>query len=220
MLQRMGVNIPRPDYSKSMEQIYTEATKLIIIHDISLRILLETSESKERPGLPSWVPDWNMPLRHGIRAMNSEYSIFTASGSSSAAFTFLNETNSISVQGILVGRITCTTKKYIALIQDLNEFTEAQPRARSSTEWQRIVHVEACREWIEVAYDLATYPYGEAAEESLFRTLVPRRRINSSVEEAALDGFNAWLGCLDTGISTMVPPALENLPSNGLQHAE
>jgi hypothetical protein len=53
MLKRMDVNIPRPDYSKSVEQIYTEATKFIIIHDISLRILLETSESKERPGLPS-----------------------------------------------------------------------------------------------------------------------------------------------------------------------
>jgi len=131
----MDVNIPRPDYSKSVEQIHTEAAKFIITHEISLRILLETSESKERPGLFSWVPDWNMPLRYGIRAMNSEYSIFTASGSSSAEFTFLNEVNSISVQGTFVDRITCTAKKHIALIQDLNEFTEVQPEPRSSTEW-------------------------------------------------------------------------------------
>jgi hypothetical protein len=220
MLKRMDVNIPRPDYSKSVEQIYTEATKFIIIHDISLRILLETSESKERPGLPSWVPDWNMPLRFGIRAMNSEYSIFTASGSSSAEFTFPSEVNSISVQGTFVDRITCAAKKHMALIQDLNEFTEVQPEPRSSTEWQRTVHIEACREWIEIASGLATYPYGETAKESFFRTLVPRRRINSLVEDAALDGFNAWLGCFDPGTSTMVPPALEHLPSNGLQHAE
>jgi hypothetical protein len=220
MLQRMNINIPRPDYSKSVEQVYAEATKLIIIHDISLRILLETSESKERPGLPSWVPDWNMPLRHGIRAMNPEYSIFTASGSSSAEFTFPNEANSISVQGIIVDRITCTAKKPIALIQDLNEFTEVEPGCRSSTEWRRIGHVKACREWMEIADSLATYPHGETAKESFFRTLVPKRRINSLVEEAARDGFNAWLGCFNSGISTMVPPALEHLPSNRLQHTE
>lgn len=204
LLKRMDVNIPRPDYSKSVEKIYTEATKFIIIHDISLRILLESSESKERPGLPSWVPDWNMPLRYGIRALNSEYSIFTASGSSSAEFTFPNEVNSISVRGTFIDRITCTAKKHIALLQDLTESTEVQPEPRSSTVWQRIVHIEACREWIEVAYSLATYPYGETAKESLFRTLVPRRKINPLVEEAALDGFNAWFGCFDPGISTAV----------------
>ena len=220
VLQRMDVNIPRPDYSKSVEQICTETTKLIIIHDISLRILLETSESKERPGLPSWVPDWNMPLRHGIRAINPEYSIFTASGSSSAEFKFPNEANFISVQGIFVDRITCTAKKHISLIQDLNEFTEVQPGPRSSTERQRIDHIEACREWIEIAYGLTTYPYGETAKDSFFRTLVPRRRINSIVEEAALDGFNEWLGCFDPGISTMVPRALEHFPSNELQDTE
>jgi hypothetical protein len=152
--------------------------------------------------------------------MNSEYSTFTASGSSSAEFTFPNEVNSISVQGTFVDRITCAAKKHMALTQDLNEFTEVQPGPRSSTERRRAVHIEAYREWIEIAYGLATYPYGETAKESFFRTLVPRRRINSLVEEAALDGFNAWLRCFDPGISTMVPPVLENLPSNGLQHTE
>ena len=185
-----------------------------------MRILLETSESKERPGLPSWVPDWNMPLRYGIRAINPEYTLFTASGSSSAEFTFSNEANSISVQGTFVDRITSTAKNHISLIEDSNEFTGIQPRPRSSTERQRIVHIEACREWIEIAYGLATYPYGETPKESFFRTLVPSRRINSLVEEAALDLFNAWLGCFDAGISTMISPALEHLPSNGLQHTE
>jgi hypothetical protein len=66
ILQKLDSTIPPPDYSKSVEDIYIEATKLAIMHDNSLEILLETSENRDLPELPSWVPDWNIMLDNGL----------------------------------------------------------------------------------------------------------------------------------------------------------
>jgi hypothetical protein len=66
ILQKLDSTIRPPDYSKSVEEIYIEATKLAIVHDNSLQILLETSESRDLPELPSWVPDWNISLDNGL----------------------------------------------------------------------------------------------------------------------------------------------------------
>jgi hypothetical protein len=49
----LGAPFPIPDYTKSVERIYLEATKAAIVADGSLSVLLEISESENRPGLAS-----------------------------------------------------------------------------------------------------------------------------------------------------------------------
>ena len=62
ILQRMNASLPLPDYSKSVEQIYTEIGKSVIVHDKSLHILRYTSERGTWTDLPSWVPDCRSSL--------------------------------------------------------------------------------------------------------------------------------------------------------------
>jgi hypothetical protein len=57
ILQRIEVNIIPPDYSKSVEQVYAEVTKTVILFDKSLRMLVGTGEDSSRSNLPSWGPN-------------------------------------------------------------------------------------------------------------------------------------------------------------------
>jgi hypothetical protein len=59
LLSLLGIDLPAPDYSKSVIRVYVEAAAASINHDKSLMMLSAlTGESCIR-GLPSWVPDWS-----------------------------------------------------------------------------------------------------------------------------------------------------------------
>jgi hypothetical protein len=62
ILQRMNASLPLPDYLKSIEQIYTEIGKLVIVHEKSLHILKDTAETDTWTDLSSWVPDCRSSL--------------------------------------------------------------------------------------------------------------------------------------------------------------
>jgi hypothetical protein len=55
----LGVQMPTPEYNKTLEQIYCEATKAIIRFDRNLEVLYYINTPRRRIELPSWVPDWN-----------------------------------------------------------------------------------------------------------------------------------------------------------------
>jgi hypothetical protein len=64
VLQKMDFGIPPPDYSKSMEDIYTEIAKFVILNDDSLQILERTAQHDTLSSLPSWVPNCRWDARH------------------------------------------------------------------------------------------------------------------------------------------------------------
>jgi hypothetical protein len=51
-------SLTRPDYSKTMNQVYREAARDIILKEKHMDILLAANGLARRDGLPSWVPDW------------------------------------------------------------------------------------------------------------------------------------------------------------------
>lgn len=51
-------SLPDIDYSKSIEQVYQEASSFIIMKEKSLDLLLAASGLNDEGILPSWVPDW------------------------------------------------------------------------------------------------------------------------------------------------------------------
>ena len=57
-LARLGADLSCPDYSRSVETIYTEATTAAIKFDQNLSILAGLTGCRTCEGLPSWVPDW------------------------------------------------------------------------------------------------------------------------------------------------------------------
>jgi len=57
LLQQINPDMIAADYSKSVEEIYTEVTKMVIQFDKSLQILETTGEDSARGNLPTWVPE-------------------------------------------------------------------------------------------------------------------------------------------------------------------
>ena len=56
-LARLGADLSCPDYSRSVETIYTEATTAAIKFDQNLSILAGLTGCRTCEELPSWVPD-------------------------------------------------------------------------------------------------------------------------------------------------------------------
>ena len=67
-LQDLGVS---PDYTKSMEQIYTTIMKALLQQGhLSLLSLCQTPRS---PSLPSWVPDWSKSITHMLQDVENDH---------------------------------------------------------------------------------------------------------------------------------------------------
>jgi len=189
MLQKLNIKMAPPNYDQSVEKIYTEAAKTIILHDRSLKILQHTCESHDWPDLPSWVPNWNsVEEMYGVARFD-----FTASRSSAGKFLFLNGDRSISVRGRFIDQITRRAERYPVGDKYVKEFPELRPTPKSELSWQDIVHMEAYREWINLAYSLTTYPYGETVGQSFCYTLIPQSLRVLPLKEHLLDNFATWL---------------------------
>ncbi|PSN60268.1 hypothetical protein BS50DRAFT_579418 [Corynespora cassiicola Philippines] len=57
-LVNQAEDIPAPDYTKSMRQVYCEVARDIIANKGQMDILLAASGTNNSSSLPSWVPDW------------------------------------------------------------------------------------------------------------------------------------------------------------------
>ncbi|KAI0180955.1 heterokaryon incompatibility protein-domain-containing protein [Hypoxylon sp. FL1284] len=58
VFQTMGVSLPDPDYEKDVTTVFVEATEAYIRSRQSVDIIAIIPPTVDRPGLPSWVPDW------------------------------------------------------------------------------------------------------------------------------------------------------------------
>ena len=61
LFNELKIFCPKPDYRKSVEDVYREATIASIINDEKIDIILFAPSDNRRPGLASWVPDWSDP---------------------------------------------------------------------------------------------------------------------------------------------------------------
>lgn len=93
IFDELGIPIQRPDYTKSISQVYTEFTCDLLRWLKSLELLSEAS-MPSTTGRPSWVPDWSMP-HHRICAGN-----FKAAGQSQPSFKIVKGNNVGSRYGV------------------------------------------------------------------------------------------------------------------------
>ncbi|KAG4432387.1 hypothetical protein IFR05_012137 [Cadophora sp. M221] len=113
ILQKFQIAIPPPDYSKSVEDVLTEATRSAILYDISLSALLHCSNGRARDGLPSWVPDWSTSEQTTLLPSALAVDCFKASRENLASFSFPDEEikvpaspSLLSVHGVVVDTLT------------------------------------------------------------------------------------------------------------------
>lgn len=196
ILQKLEFAIDPPDYSKSVEEIYIQTTVLAITHDNSLQILLQTCENVELPALPSWVPDWNTTLHHGISPeIHVELHYAVSKWGSPAKAMFLNKNMSLSVLGYLVDRVTRCSTLYIPSAYDKQDFPEFHSAVtQSEFPWRQLAATKAYQEWIDMARRLLSHPTGTSINEVFARTLLPPLPLaENGYQDSITTGYEPWL---------------------------
>jgi hypothetical protein len=103
ILQRLGANLPPPDYERDINQIFTEAARLAIEKDNSLWVLDFIDGIEEKQHWPSWVPTWVEIMRPGpveVNAFNPG-----AAGNSRPRYVFSDDSRRLILRGKIVDRI-------------------------------------------------------------------------------------------------------------------
>lgn len=70
----------RPDYSRTVEEVYISVARFLVGDDHSLQILSAVQHGCTRSSLPSWVPDWRIEWPIRLLDAAQEYLDFRAHG--------------------------------------------------------------------------------------------------------------------------------------------
>ena len=195
VLQELGFDIPSPDYNKSVQDIYREATVGAIKKDRILYLLTQAPSDHRLPGLSSWVPDWSEEGWHDADPRTALlYDRFCASGPADPKWRFSEDERRLILTGKWIDTVIYRTDVLDTRLEkaplsasaggiDLTSMSESFLQMPTST---RIL-----KHWAEVSAWYAEYPTGETVKEALKRTLVqdyPRYQGDESFHEA----FEAW----------------------------
>ncbi len=88
-----------PDYTADITDVFIDFAKISIAQTGSLDIIRHRFPT-EMPGLPAWVPDWN--IEPSTSPLNFGNATYTASGSSKADVHFLPDSNDMSCKGFQI----------------------------------------------------------------------------------------------------------------------
>ncbi|KAM0080825.1 hypothetical protein ACKRZS_007006 [Fusarium odoratissimum] len=203
LLDYLGVELPNPDYEKSLAEIYAEITAICIKYDKDLFLLSYVPSEKRRPGLPSWVPDWSDT---GWAEHDARYPLlkehFAASGTAGPEWRFTPNPQELIVYGKVIDTVKCCTESFAATLPSKIPKAELDLMQRDAA-GQIIVSdilrklysaFKTLQEWVEVAHRVVSYPTGESVDDALMRTLlgdIPPINARPEVNE-----FGGWLASM------------------------
>ncbi|KAI9163795.1 Heterokaryon incompatibility protein [Paramyrothecium foliicola] len=228
LLQALNVELPKPDYRKSLSAIYAELTTVAIKHDKSLRVLFHVSSDHRRSGLPSWVPDWSdTDWDEGEPRYPIAKQHFKATKDAETSWRFTNNPLELVVYGKIVDAVIYRVDSFNMSITGMS--SEPWPKGPDG----RLIMTEAMhelykihsllKERVDVAFWSDTYPSGDTVEDALARILVGDWPHVTSGEEMKL--FPAWLKAMrasdeelaSAGASALTDAALESSETIGLR---
>jgi hypothetical protein len=197
IIKKFHIDFPSPDYSRSIKDIFTEATKCVITHDKSLALLVGITG--EMPDFPSWVPDWSKePESIFSLAEVSDEDKFRASRESTSIYRFLNGNNCLSVHGVIVDTITCCTTLAIevsGVIGDFVRYLNIETLSMGAIRRLYLATRKQFQQCIVLANSLNNhrYPNGLNVNQALCRMLVLDYRPDEEMIEfqESLEGHNS-----------------------------
>jgi hypothetical protein len=164
----MGLNLPRPDYSKTEAEVFEETAREIIQKSKSLDILSQCIQIPAKNGLPSWVPDWStkLPPVHMPWLRGNEFLLnknYAASGNTNAVLGHGADPGRIKVPGVTIAQIESLAVSSVIGPYDANTNVD-RPRYYD--------FAQACQKWCQSMSQHHTYCDGRPAMKAARCTLL------------------------------------------------
>jgi hypothetical protein len=191
VFQKLGIPLQKPDYGKSLGEVYCEFTRTIINWQNSLDILTEAS-TPALPKTPSWVPDWSTRY----------YPIFkghpSAAKNSPARYFFSDCCQKLQTSGILVDMVTYAAE---LLEESRDDIFNIDRSIIDSAFLTRSLHnVDVLMEWISYALQMSKRS-NELFLEALFKTIHSETDFETKDKSNLNQFFGEWYAFLTADYS-------------------
>jgi hypothetical protein len=162
-----------PDYSKPCAEVYRLAAQ-VLIQSGGIAILSFCQFPKTQPGLPSWVPDWSVPLKlplEHVTKFETYDKRFSAAKDTEASCTFRDESETnlhiLSVSGVLVDTVS-------ELGETLTETEDLTEKLKSALQW-----LKALEQFSDSNTTIVTQKL-QSQEEAIWRTPIQDQGTNEN----------------------------------------
>ena len=188
----LGIPLPSPVYTKSLEMIYEEACSAIILVSKSLKMLEYACSNSRSANLPSWVPDWQ---DEDATLLNLPSDATEGSHISQTTMSMLSPgRGQLRVRGLIIGSITARSENDFSTLEfpsgslpilrgDHYELVDTEVDSL-----RLLVHrVRAFREWLRLLDEMPT-PYTDDEDPCNFF----HKLVTFDPESIKPSVFNAW----------------------------
>ncbi|KAN0088998.1 HET domain containing protein [Hyaloscypha variabilis] len=177
-----------PDYSQDASEVYTRMVKSWIQRDRNLDILsaVEDNRCRVRPGLPSWVPDWDAHVPTLPFSAHPGFTFMCAAGDSKATCTFGPDNKVLNARGKIIDSLDS-----VGMIFD--EFIPASGTISRGSSMRDGLSRIRTRQWHIMAHKLMSYPTGENVESVFVQTLIGQVKLEPAISSDELRlCYYAW----------------------------
>lgn len=186
LFQELRIPLGKPDYKKSVGEVYLDLTRTVIEWHGSLGILFEAS-APWLPDSPSWVPDWSRPFHPILRRRGS-----AAANNSTSKFTFSACGRRLTVSGIVVDTVMFCSGP----LQEMNDTS----RGASPSLLRTMHNIKVLSQWISHTRQLSNTTY-TSIEEALFETVHSETDFRVVDQKDLRQLFNRWFSILTADYS-------------------
>jgi hypothetical protein len=191
VLQNLGIPLQKPDYEKSVGEVYSEFTRAIISWHKSLDILTEAS-TPSLPDTPSWVPNWSTRY-HRLFKGDSR-----AAKDSSPRYSFSDCGRRLETSGMVVGTVVYCTEALEEPSGDL--FSGGRDSIDPAFLSRSLHNVRVLTQWISYAFQMSN-PNHELFSEAIFETVHTETDFAAKDKPHLRQTFKKWYSVLTADYS-------------------
>jgi hypothetical protein len=161
----------RPNYSDPVAQVYTNAARVLLTSG-KVDLLWLSQFPKSLGDLPTWAPDWSVPIQNPYAYFSPNSSPFSASGNKSAFVICTDDSNGvITLRGTTVDEVAVIGNAWVPVKITPNDRTYEEPRSKFLADIDQFCD--------EASYmGNGAYPDPRILEEARWRTPIGDKEFN------------------------------------------